>query len=122
MHAERVDGYNPLAVADAIERKRKVLEEGEGPVLLDTLTYRFSGHSPSDAMAYRTKEEMQMWQDQDSLKSFGAYLLENGHASEDQVAEIQAGCQNAHPEGVRSRRFPRRFHHGSMPTLTPSAR
>ena len=48
MHAERIDGYNPLAVADAIERKRKVLEAGEGPVLLDTLTYRYSGHSPSE--------------------------------------------------------------------------
>ena len=89
MHAERIDGYNPLAVADAIERKRKVLEAGEGPVLLDTLTYRFSGHSPSDAMAYRTKEELQMWQDQDSLKSFAAYLIENSHASDDEIADIK---------------------------------
>ena len=36
MHAERVDGYNPLAVADAIERKKKILLEGRGPVLLDS--------------------------------------------------------------------------------------
>ncbi|HOU31597.1 MAG TPA: thiamine pyrophosphate-dependent dehydrogenase E1 component subunit alpha, partial [Bacteroidales bacterium] len=49
MHAERIDGYNPLAVIDAFRRKRKILEEKKGPVLLDTLTYRFSGHSPSDA-------------------------------------------------------------------------
>src|SRR5690606_2684117 len=48
MHAERLDGYNPLAVADAIERKRAILLEGRGPVLLDTITYRISGHSPSD--------------------------------------------------------------------------
>ena len=56
MHSERVDGNNPLAVADAIERKRKILENGKGPVLLDTITYRFSGHSPSDASSYRTKK------------------------------------------------------------------
>ena len=93
MHAERIDGYNPLAVAYAIERKRKVLEAGEGPVLLDTLTYRYSGHSPSDAMAYRTKEELQMWQDQDSLKSFAKYLLENDHASEDELAAIRADAE-----------------------------
>ena len=93
MHAERIDGYNPLAVADAIERKRKVLEAGEGPVLLDTLTYRFSGHSPSDAMAYRTKEELQMWQEQDSLLSYAAYLLENGHAGADDLAAIRADAQ-----------------------------
>jgi 2-oxoisovalerate dehydrogenase E1 component len=53
MHAERVDGYNPLAVVDAIERKREILEAGRGPVLLDTITYRFSGHSPSDASSLR---------------------------------------------------------------------
>ncbi len=62
MHAERVDGYNPLAVAEAIERKKKILEEGRGPVLLDTITYRFSGHSPSDASTYRTKEEIALWE------------------------------------------------------------
>ncbi|HCX65371.1 MAG TPA: hypothetical protein DHN33_09200, partial [Eubacteriaceae bacterium] len=35
MHSERVDGYNPLAVIDAVARKRKILENGEGPALLD---------------------------------------------------------------------------------------
>jgi 2-oxoisovalerate dehydrogenase E1 component len=45
MHAERVDGYNPLAVADATSRKKKVLLEGKGPALLDVITYRVSGHS-----------------------------------------------------------------------------
>ena len=89
MHAERVDGYNPLAVADAIARKRKVLEEGRGPVLLDTITYRFSGHSPSDASAYRTKEEMDLWFEQDSLVAFARYLMDNGHADDSQVSGLQ---------------------------------
>jgi 2-oxoisovalerate dehydrogenase E1 component len=61
MHAERVDGYNPLAVAEAMTRKKKILEEGRGPVLMDTITYRVSGHSPSDASSYRTKEEVELW-------------------------------------------------------------
>ncbi len=55
MHSERVDGYNPLAVIDAFRRKKKLLSEKQGPVLLDTLTYRISGHSPSDASSYRSK-------------------------------------------------------------------
>ena len=50
MHAERVDGYNPLAVADAIAAQEGDPAGGPGPVLLDTVTYRFSGHSPSDAI------------------------------------------------------------------------
>ncbi|MEE8440085.1 MAG: transketolase C-terminal domain-containing protein, partial [Spirochaetia bacterium] len=77
MHAERVDGYNPLAVADAMERKKRILLEGRGPVLLDTITYRLSGHSPSDASSYRTKEEIQLWQDADALGSYTDYLVEN---------------------------------------------
>ena len=80
MHAERVDGYNPLAVADAVERKREVLEEGQGPVLLDTVTYRFSGHSPSDASSYRDKTEMDLWYQQDALINYREYLKENRHA------------------------------------------
>lgn len=89
MHTERVDGYNPLAVADAIERKKKILAEGHGPVLLDTLTYRFSGHSPSDASSYRDKEEVDLWRQQDSLLNYGEYLKENCHAEEDQLAAMR---------------------------------
>ena len=80
MHAERIDGYNPLAVADAVERKREVLEEGQGPVLLDTVTYRFSGHSPSDASTYRDKTEIDLWYQQDALINYGEYLKEHCHA------------------------------------------
>jgi len=85
MHAERVDGYNPLAVADAIERKKEILLEGRGPVLLDTVTYRFSGHSPSDASSYRDKEEVNRWQQHDPLEAFRRYLKDNGHADDTEL-------------------------------------
>jgi len=78
MHAERVDGYNPLAVIDAYKRKRKVLEDKKGPVLLDVLTYRYSGHSPSDASSYRTKEEVEAWERQDCIKGFAQQMIEAG--------------------------------------------
>jgi 2-oxoisovalerate dehydrogenase E1 component len=90
MHAERVDGYNPLAVADAIERKRVILEQGQGPVLLDTITYRFAGHSPSDASTYRDKSEVDLWRQQDSLLSYREYLLENQHATESELEAMRA--------------------------------
>lgn len=88
MHAERVDGYNPLAVADAIERKRKILEAGQGPVLLDTITYRFSGHSPSDASSYRDRSEIDLWREHDSLLNYGQYLKANHHADGVLLEEI----------------------------------
>ena len=76
MHAERVDGYNPLAVIDAYRRKRQLIEEKKGPILLEILTYRYSGHSPSDASSYRSKEEIEAWQAQDSIASFGKSLID----------------------------------------------
>ena len=78
MHAERVDGYNPLAVIDAYKRKLQIIEDKKGPVLLEVLTYRFSGHSPSDASSYRSKEEVEAWQNVDCIHSFAKNLVEAG--------------------------------------------
>jgi 2-oxoisovalerate dehydrogenase E1 component len=89
MHAERVDGYNPLAVADAVERKKKILLKGQGPVLLDTVTYRLSGHSPSDAMSYRTKDELALWEQGDAIVEYGNYLEKNGVLSSSDKDELK---------------------------------
>ena len=83
MHAERVNGYDPLPVIDAFRRKKQVLHEGGGPVLLDTVTYRISGHSPSDASSYRTKEEIEQWQQADSIRAFRKKLLDHNVVTED---------------------------------------
>jgi 2-oxoisovalerate dehydrogenase E1 component len=91
MHSERVDGYNPLAVIDAFRRKREILNERKGPVLLDTLTYRFSGHSPSDASSYRTKEEVDAWMQEDSIVSYGNSLVSAGVAKAEQLDQIRSG-------------------------------
>ena len=47
---------------------------GEGPALLDVVTYRYSGHSPSDASSYRGRDEIEMWREHDSIRGFGDYL------------------------------------------------
>jgi 2-oxoisovalerate dehydrogenase E1 component len=89
MHAERVDGYNPLAVIDAISRKRDILCEKKGPVLLETLTYRFAGHSPSDADSYRTKDEKDAWQNVDSIVTFANSLIEAGITTQEELDAIE---------------------------------
>jgi 2-oxoisovalerate dehydrogenase E1 component len=86
MHAERIDGYNPLAVIDAFRRKRKILDQNNGPVLLDTLTYRISGHSPSDASSYREKSEIEIWEKEDSIVSFGKLLTDHKICSESDLS------------------------------------
>lgn len=88
MHSERIDGFNPLAVIDAIRRKKQLLEENHGPVLLDTVTYRFMGHSPSDASSYRTKEELDAWMKQDPLLTYRAQLIASKVAKDDQFEAI----------------------------------
>ena len=88
MHAERVDGYNPLAVIDAYKRKLKIIADKKGPVLLEVLTYRFSGHSPSDASSYRSKEEVEAWQNQDCIHTFAKSLVEAGVADQPKLDGI----------------------------------
>src|ERR1019366_1524429 len=95
MHAERVNGYDPLLVIDAFRRKKQTLIEGRGPVLLDTVTYRISGHSPSDASSYRSKEEIELWQRADSIPAFHDKLVANGLAGEDALASAKAEVEDA---------------------------
>ena len=93
-HAERVDGYNPLAVIDAYRRKKALIEKKEGPCLLDVVTYRYSGHSPSDQDSYRTKEEKEAWMAQDCIVAFGKKLIEAGVASQADLDKIQADMKD----------------------------
>ena len=89
-HAERVDGYDPLAVIDVFRRKKALLEKKEGPCLVDVVTYRYGGHSPSDQSSYRTKEEISAWQAEDSILGFGGKLIEAGVATQEVLDDIQA--------------------------------
>ena len=88
-NAERVDGYNPLAVIDAFRRKKALLEQKLGPALLDVVTYRYSGHSPSDQSSYRTKEEQEAWLAEDCIVAYGKKLIEAGVATQADLDAIQ---------------------------------
>ena len=90
MLAERVDGFNPLAVIEAYGRKKKLLLEGKGPALLDVVTYRFAGHSPSDSSSYRTKEEIAAWEAQDPIIEYRRQLIEAGVTTEEECDAIVA--------------------------------
>lgn len=90
MHAERVDGWNPLAVIDAYRRKKELLEKGEGPVFLDVVTYRLLGHSTSDQNAYRTKEEIEDWRSYDPIITYRKALVDAGVVTDEQCEAILA--------------------------------
>ena len=88
MHAARVNGYDPLAVIDAFARKKELLVRGEGPALLEVVTYRVSGHSPSDSSTYRTPEEIEAWKAADPIKAYREKLILGGIASESELDAI----------------------------------
>ena len=90
MHAETVDGTDPLAVAAAVARRRELLLAGEGPALLDVECYRQSGHSTTDANAYRTREEIEAWAALDPIRQFSARLVAAGVLGEADVAALTA--------------------------------
>ncbi len=93
MHAETVDGTNPLAVADAVARKRELLLAGKGPALLDIECYRISGHSTSDANAYRSREEIKAWQEHDAIAHYAEQLQLAGVMSASEVEDMSEAVQ-----------------------------
>ena len=66
-----VDGMNPVKVAEALDEAIKRARNNEGPTLLEMKTYRYRGHSMSDAQKYRTKEEVQDYRKIDPITSKG---------------------------------------------------
>ncbi len=90
MHTERVNGYDPLAVIDAFKRKKALLLEGKGPAMLDVVTYRISGHSPSDSSTYRTQEEIDAWKAADPIAAYRAKMVKGRVATQAEFDAIDA--------------------------------
>jgi TPP-dependent pyruvate/acetoin dehydrogenase alpha subunit len=77
-----VDGMDVVAVRQAASAAVAAARAGEGPTLLECMTYRFVGHSRSDARGYRTREEEAEWQLRDPIARLRQQLLEDGSADE----------------------------------------
>ncbi len=79
---ERVDGNDVLAVREAAARLLGQAREERRPSLLETITYRYRGHSVADAgKVYRTREEVQSWRERDPITRYGLILGERGIAT-----------------------------------------
>ncbi len=94
MHAQTIDGNNPLAVIDAMITARQHIASGDGPVLIDCQTYRISGHSPSDASSYRTKDELDLWTATDPITAYFDRLVEGGVVPATRHDELKAWAEH----------------------------
>lgn len=83
-----VDGMNPEAVAAAVDEAIQRARKGGGPTFLEMKTYRYRGHSMSDAQHYRTKEEVNEYKKIDPITQVKDVILKKKYASEDQIKEI----------------------------------
>lgn len=71
-----VDGNDMLAMMNATYEAVERARNGDGPTLIEAKTYRWKGHSKSDAKKYRTREEERMWREKDPIKRYEKVLLE----------------------------------------------
>ncbi len=96
-----VDGMDVLAVRtaalEAVERARA----GEGPTLIEAMTYRFRGHSLADPDELRSKEEKEFWLSRDPIKQLSAYLTEKNLATAEELKEIENKVQAIVDESVQ---------------------
>jgi TPP-dependent pyruvate/acetoin dehydrogenase alpha subunit len=82
VHGEQVDGNDVLAVREAADRLLRQARDERHPALLETITYRYRGHSVADAgKVYRTAEEVRSWRERDPITRYGLLLGERGIAS-----------------------------------------
>ncbi|PQJ14380.1 pyruvate dehydrogenase (acetyl-transferring) E1 component subunit alpha [Aureicoccus marinus] len=83
-----VDGMDPAVVAQEVYTAVERARSGGGPTFLEMKTYRYRGHSMSDAQHYRTKEEVEEYKKIDPITQVKEHLLENGFATKDEIKEI----------------------------------
>lgn len=84
-----MDGNDVIAVYDAVSEAVEKVRNGEGPILIESLTYRWRGHSRSDARAYRTREEEAEWREKCPIKRFKERLISEGLLTEEGFKELQ---------------------------------
>jgi pyruvate dehydrogenase E1 component subunit alpha len=101
MPGVRVDGMDVLEVYGATMEAIARAREGDGPSLIEAVTYRFRGHSMSDPGEYRSKREERIWQERDPIKNLRRRLLGERHVAEARLGEIEAAVAREIEEAVK---------------------
>jgi pyruvate dehydrogenase E1 component alpha subunit len=100
MAGYEVDGMDVLAVRAIAQEAVARARAGEGPTLIECLTYRFRGHSLADPDELRSKDEKDEWLARDPIKQFERYLLEHNLASAEDLKSIDQKIQDLVDEAV----------------------
>jgi pyruvate dehydrogenase E1 component alpha subunit len=93
MPGVEVDGMDVMAVHTVAQEAVARARAGEGPTLIEALTYRFRGHSLADPDELRDPQEKELWLSRDPIKQFNAYLIDNKLANQDDLTAIDQRIQ-----------------------------
>ncbi|MEA5627272.1 pyruvate dehydrogenase (acetyl-transferring) E1 component subunit alpha [Nostoc sp. UHCC 0251] len=96
-----VDGMDVLAVRAVAQEAVTRARAGEGPTLIEALTYRFRGHSLADPDEMRSKAEKEFWFARDPIKKLAAYLLEQNLADDQEIKAIDRKIQDVIDDAVK---------------------
>ena len=101
MEGYEVDGMDVLAVRDVAQKAIARARAGEGPTLIEALTYRFRGHSLADPDEVRSKEEKEFWSARDPIKKLAKDLMELGLVTKDELKAIEEKVQQIVNDAVQ---------------------
>jgi pyruvate dehydrogenase E1 component alpha subunit len=93
MPGTTVDGNDLFAVWDAVFAAVARARAGEGPSLIEAVTYRWRGHSKSDRERYRTRAEVQAWQERDPIPRLRRHLRETGVRTAEELDHLEADAR-----------------------------
>lgn len=96
-----VDGNDALAVYEAVAQAAGRARAGEGPTLVEAVTYRWRGHSKSDKQVYRSREEVKAWQERDPIPRFTLRLVEVGMLADAEAEAIRTAVYRRVEEAVQ---------------------
>jgi pyruvate dehydrogenase E1 component alpha subunit len=101
MAGVEVNGMDVLAVRAVAQEAIARARAGEGPTLIEALTYRFRGHSLADPDELRSKSEKEEWLARDPIKKLAAYLVEQNLADDQELKGIEAQIKASIEDAVR---------------------
>jgi 2-oxoisovalerate dehydrogenase E1 component len=99
---ETVDGMDVVAVYRAVRSAVERARRGEGPALIEAITYRYKGHSKSDRQVYRTKDEVQAWMARDPIARLREGLIARGWLSEAEAAALEERARQAVADALQA--------------------
>lgn len=97
----RINGMDLFEVHDKMKEVVDEVRLTQRPALVHMVTYRFMGHSVSDAGLYRSKEEVDEWKNKDCIQAVGGYIIEKGIRTEEEVQAIDKEAKRLAKDSVQ---------------------